>query len=343
MSSLAQWLTAVWYGDRAPGLGLRALAALYGGVSGLRRAAYRRGWLRRERVGAPVLVVGNLTVGGSGKTPLVIALVEHLAQAGWSPGVVSRGYGRRSRGLVEVGVDTEPAAGGDEPVLIARRTGVPVVVAADRVAAARRAVALGCDIVIADDGLQHARLHRELEIEVVDAQRGYGNGRLLPAGPLREPPRAGIDLRVLHRSAVADDGGDDEPAFVLAGDDLHAADGRREPLASWRRRRVHALAGIGHPRRFFERLRAAGLEVIEHPFTDHHAYVADNLHFAERLPIVMTEKDWVKCAALAPADSWYLPVQARCTPSLLARVDALLASRALAPARIDAQQHRGRA
>lgn len=328
MSSLRERLDVIWYGGREPGFALRGMAALYGGAVRLRQSAYRHGWLRSERVSAPVIVVGNLVAGGTGKTPLVVALVEHLAGKGWSPGVVSRGYGRRSHGQVEVGIATTPAIGGDEPVLIARRCGVPVVVDRDRVAAARRAIDLGCDVVIADDGLQHHRLRRDIEIELIDAQRGHGNGRLLPAGPLREPARANVDLRVFHRLDASADG---EPAFCLVGDDLQAADGRREPLASWRGRRVHALAGIGHPQRFFQKLRMAGLEVVEHPFTDHHAYVVDDILFDERLPIVMTEKDWVKCAALAPADAWYLPVQAQCTPSLLAQFDALLAARGFAP------------
>jgi tetraacyldisaccharide 4'-kinase len=323
VSRLEKRLQEVWYGGRKPNLVLRGLAVLYGAIVQLRSAAYRRGWLRRHRVGAPVIVVGNLTAGGSGKTPLVIALVEHLCRNGWSPGVVSRGHGRGSRGQVEVGVDTSPERGGDEPVLIARRTGVPVVVDADRVAAARRAVALGCDIVVADDGLQHERLHRDIEVEVIDEVRRYGNGRLLPAGPLREFGRPGTDLYVSHRDRHTEIGRA-SPGFVLKGEALHAHDGRIETLASWRDRRVHAVAGIGHPRRFFDRLREEGLKVVEHAFPDHHAYAAADLYFSERLPVVMTEKDWVKCASIAPADAWYLPVRAECSPSVFEAIDRLL-------------------
>ncbi len=319
-------LQEIWYGGRKPGMTLRALSALYGAVVKLRRAAYRRGWLRTQRVNAPVVVVGNLVAGGSGKTPFAIALVEHLCARGWSPGVVSRGYGRRSRGQVEVDANTPPEQGGDEPALIARRTGVPVVVDADRVAAARRVIELGADIVVADDGLQHHRLHRDFEIEVVEAGRHYGNSRLLPAGPLREPRREDADLRVEN----GDDGlsaESSDPRFRLVGTTLYAKDGRAEPLASWRGRRVHGVAGIGHPRRFFDSLREAGLDVAEHAFGDHHDYDEDELHFAERLAVVMTEKDWVKCAAIAPANAWYLPVNAECSEGLFEMFDEKLAAK----------------
>ena len=323
---MSDWFDARWYGSRKPGFVLRALAALYGGVVRLRRAAYRRGWLRVQRVGVPVIVVGNITVGGSGKTPFVIALVEHLCARGWSPGVVSRGYGRRSRNQVVVDAHTDTRDGGDEPVLIARRTGVPVVVDGDRVAAATRVVALGCDIVVADDGLQHDRLHRDLEIEVVEAGRRLGNARLLPAGPLREPHRDSTDLRI--------ENGLDElsaespfPHFELVGDTLVASDGRAQPLSQWRGQRVHAVAGIGNPQRFFRSLRGKDLDVVEHAFPDHHAYAEEDLFFAERLPIVMTEKDWVKCERLAPANAWYLPVRADCPPGIMDEIDRMLAAK----------------
>jgi tetraacyldisaccharide 4'-kinase len=306
VSATTDWLEARWYGGRKPNLVLRALSGLYGTVVRLRRIAYRRGWLRVHRVGVPVIVVGNITVGGSGKTPLVIALVEHLRAQGWKPGVVSRGYGRSSRGLRDVRAETLPDEGGDEPVLIARRCGVPVVVDVDRVAASRRVVELGSDIVIADDGLQHYRLHRDLEIESIDGARRYGNSRLLPAGPLRESVAraAACGLHVVSGG----DAGTGEWLLRLVGDTLIGKDGRSQPLEALRGRRVHAVAGIGHPRRFFARLRIQGLEPIEHAFVDHHPYSPQDLQFEEALPIVMTEKDWVKCAAFAPADCWMLPV-----------------------------------
>lgn len=325
MSRFAERLQSIWYGESKPGLMLRALSTLYGAVVRMRRAAYRRGWLRVHRVGVPVIVVGNITVGGSGKTPLVMALVEYLRAQGWSPGVVSRGYGRRSRSQCDVRADTSPEEGGDEPVLIARRCGVPVVVDADRVAAARRVVALGGDIVVADDGLQHYRLYRDFEIIVVEAGRRYGNARVLPAGPLREPmPRhPGLTsipcMNITNGIDALTDQGEDcrEWHFRLLGDTLAGIDGCTQPVEMLRGRRVHAVAGIGNPQRFFDSLREQGLQPVEHPFPDHHAYTPADLQFGETLPIVMTEKDWVKCAAFAPIDCWALPVAAVCSEGLL--------------------------
>ena len=321
MKRLEERLQGIWYGGRKPGLVLRVLSAIYGAVVRVRRAAYRRGWLSVSRVAVPVIVVGNVTVGGSGKTPLVIALVEYLRGQGWSPGVVSRGYGRLSRGQRDVHPDTAPDEGGDEPLLISRRCGVPVVVDTDRVAAAERAQALGCDIVVTDDGLQHYRLYRDLEIIVIDADRRYGNGKVLPAGPLRESsPRhpGGMSSIPCMQITNGIDGQTDsledgiEWHFVLVGDTLAGVDRLTQPLQALRGQRVHAVAGIGNPRRFFDHLRSEGLQTVEHAFADHYRYAMEDLQFPEKLPIVMTEKDWVKCAAFAPPDSWCLPVRADC-------------------------------
>ena len=327
-ADVAGWLQRRWYGPDAPGTGLRLLAGIYAGAIGLRRGAYRRGWLRAHRIDVPVIVVGNLNVGGSGKTPLVIALVESLRAAGWNPGVASRGYGRHSHGQQRVDANTRPSAGGDEPVLIARRTGAPVVVDADRVAAARALREQGCDVIVADDGLQHYRLHRDIEIEVIDAARGYGNGQLLPAGPLREPPERAMDcdLHVVNGGEF-DDGDADRYGMRLRGDELVALDGkRRQPLATLAGQRVHAIAGIGDPLRFFRALAHAGAEVVEHAFADHHAYLAQDFAFAETLPIVMTEKDAVKCAGFALKGAWMLPVRAELPDAFFAAVHARLAA-----------------
>ena len=315
MTATTDWLEARWYGGREPGFLLHALAFFYGAAVRLRRAAYRRGWLRVHRVGVPVIVVGNITVGGSGKTPLVIALVEHLRAQGWKPGVVSRGYGRKSRGQRVVDALTPAQEGGDEPVLIARRCMVSVVVDADRVAAARCVVELGCNIVIADDGLQHYRLHRDLEIEVIDGMRRHGNALLLPAGPLRESlGRAKqCDFHLVNGDAADAS----ESPFRLHGETLIGNDGRTQALSNLSGMLVHAVAGIGNPRRFFDSLRMHGLELSEHPFGDHHVYSPHDLDFSDAMPIVMTEKDWVKCAEFATANCWMVPVRAELDAAFL--------------------------
>ncbi len=305
-----------WYGDAPAPWHARALAAVYGRVVSLRSALYRKGLLRRIKVDAPVLVVGNLVAGGSGKTPLVIALVERLRAAGWTPGVASRGYGRTEPGTprwVERGSD--PAIAGDEPVLIAASTGVKVRVDTDRSAAARALVEAGCDVVVCDDGLQHTRLARDIEIEVIDGRRRYGNGHLLPAGPLREPAQRGAscDFRVLNagtdRELTADFG--EWPMWLEPGDALPMRGGRPQPLSLFANQRVHAVAGIGEPGRFFAMLRELGIAVVPHAFADHHGYTADDLHFGSDLPVLMTQKDAVKCGAFASDRYFAVPVQAQ--------------------------------
>lgn len=310
-----------WYGEASIPLAARLLEPLYAGAIALRRGLYRRGWLRRQQVPVPVVVVGNVTAGGTGKTPLTIELVARLRQAGWKPGVASRGYGRDQPGTarwIEPGTPVELA--GDEPALIAWKTGVPVRVDADRVAAARKLVEAGCDIVICDDGLQHYRLARDVEIELVDAQRRYGNGHLLPAGPLREPASRAraCDFRVVNLGQASDA---PEPAMAGAGfgewamrlhiDTAQPLSGARaRPLAAFAGQRVHAVAGIAHPERFFAMLRNRGIGVVPHAFADHHRYRAQDFGFGSRLPVLMTEKDAVKCRAFAGDGYYGVPLQA---------------------------------
>ena len=307
----ASRLQASWYTDGPAPAVLRPLATLYGSLASARR---RRLQARAQHVDAPVIVVGNIAVGGTGKTPLVIWLVEQLRAWGWRPGVVSRGYGARPPRLPCEGLpESDPAECGDEPVLVAQRSGVPVVIAPDRVAACRTLLAHGnVDIIVSDDGLQHYRLARDLEIGVVDGARGLGNGALLPAGPLREPPAR---LRELDLVVVNGDGWS-EPGLPLLRMRLQAdllrklAGEERSDLVAFAGQRVHAVAGIGHPPRFFATLRAADIEVIEHAFADHHRYRPQDLHFGDALPVLMTEKDAVKCRPFAQAHWWTLPVSA---------------------------------
>ncbi|KEZ76914.1 tetraacyldisaccharide 4'-kinase [Salinisphaera hydrothermalis] len=308
-----------WYGSR-PILALVPLAGIYGGVVAARRWAYRRGWLSSERVDRPVLVIGNISVGGSGKTPLTLAVIERARTLGLRPGVVSRGYGGRAAAYpLDVRPDTPAAQAGDEPVLIAQRSGVAVVVAPDRVAAARYLIDHhDVDLIIADDGLQHYRLQRDAEIAVVDARRGYGNRRLLPAGPLREPLArlARVDLECVQ--------GPGQDFWLEPGEARCLADGRTVSLDGFRGQRVHAVAGIGEPARFFDMLEAVGLDVIRHAAPDHYRYAADDLDFADDRPVLMTEKDAVKCLSFRQLNLWAIPVTPCLSPNCADALDTLL-------------------
>ena len=310
---------AWWHDGSTPPWHARLLATVYGNLSALRRSAYRRGWLRRLKAGAPVVVVGNITAGGTGKTPLVIAMVARLRAEGWTPGIASRGHGRDDEATPRwVEPDSAASQVGDEPLLIARATGAKVRVDRDRVAAAKALVAAGCDVIVCDDGLQHYRLARDIEIEVQDARRRYGNGRLLPAGPLREPVEraADCDFRVLNLGVATDADAQRASGFgewpmrlqVGAAQPLHG--GRAQPLSAFAGQRVHAVAGIGDPERFFAMLRDAGIAVVPHAFPDHHAYVAADFAFGSRLPVLMTVKDAVKCAELVDNQAFMVPVDA---------------------------------
>ncbi len=320
---MERWLTRLWYGDSAAPSVLQPLAWLYGLIVGMRRYAYARGLLKSDRAGKPVIVVGNLTVGGTGKTPLVAWLAGQLSASGLKVGIVSRGYGRTNRAPEVVHVESDWRAVGDEPYLLRQLTGCDTVVARDRLAGARKLIALGADVVVADDGLQHLRLARDCEIIVVDGTRGFGNGRLLPAGPLREPAsRIGSSAIFVvngtpeHSSLRSGDGQllSHSVRMSLFGAQAHRVDGLGEPalLEHFRQGRVHAVAGIGNPQRFFRDLRSHGLDLIEHAFPDHHPFVAADLTFGDGLPVIMTEKDAVRCRSISHGRSfWYVPVSVR--------------------------------
>jgi tetraacyldisaccharide 4'-kinase len=298
------------------------LAAIYAGAMRLRTGAYHAQLLPQRGGGRPLIVVGNLTVGGSGKTPLVIWTCEQLRALGVSPGIILRGYGgsaAQGGGVHRVDTRSDPRVVGDEAVLLAQRTGAPVVVGGDRVAAARELARTPVDVIVADDGLQHLRLARDLEWVVIDAARGLGNGRLLPAGPLRESPARLAEVQALILNGVTGDaaplpatGAVPQFHMRLVGEQLCALDGsgRQVDLTSLAGRAVHAVAGIGDPARFFRQLRAAGLTLTEHPFSDHHGYRREELLFDDGLPVLMTEKDAVKCRLLGLHEAWYLPVSA---------------------------------
>ncbi|MCB1890201.1 MAG: tetraacyldisaccharide 4'-kinase [Rhodocyclaceae bacterium] len=307
-----------WASRGAAAAAMLPLAALFRGLSLVRRAAYRLRRPDRPAGARPVIVVGNIAVGGSGKTPVVAWLVDVLRRAGHQPGIVSRGYGRSGDGVVVVDADSPVREAGDEPLLLAMLCQCPVVVGRDRTAAIACLVERfpACTVVISDDGMQHYAMARDLELAVVDEQV-LANGWLLPAGPLRESrARLGeVDLVLLHgpASEATRRAAGAVPSFEMAlaaGDAVRLGDGASRPLAAWSGQQVHAVAGIGRPERFFETLRAAGLQVLAHAFPDHHAFAPADLVLSPQLPILMTAKDAVKCRPFAPADSWELPVRA---------------------------------
>ncbi|MBT8064170.1 MAG: tetraacyldisaccharide 4'-kinase [Gammaproteobacteria bacterium] len=308
-----QKLSNIWYGGQDAPLWLRALSPLY-------RAGNRadRWWGLRKRpddlAGACIVVVGNITVGGSGKTPLVIRLSRLLSEAGLKTGVISRGYGRKEKGLRLVSPASDPDVVGDEPLLIAQQAGVPVIVSRRRCEAARKLREKGIEVILSDDGLQHYRLPRDLEICVVDGSRGFGNGHLLPAGPLREP----LDRLSTVDYVVVNGEPDRLPEELEAVRmTMHAGFLRSmENRQSWRLSqyagcKVNAVAGIGNPGRFFDLLRHARIKVREHAFPDHHHFTRNDFKGMDPdLPILMTEKDAVKCRALGLKNAWYLSVDA---------------------------------
>lgn len=300
------------------------LTWLFGPVARLRRHLYRSGCLRVERLEVPVIVIGNIAVGGSGKTPVVQWLVEGLRAHGYAPGVVSRGYGRSESGAILVDPEDDPVMVGDEPLLLARTVACPVAVGANRAAAGRALLAAhpDCNVIVADDGMQHYRLHRDVEVAVVD-QGVIGNALLLPAGPLREPLArlASVDLVLAHgvlgAETLAAVASVPVVPMSLEGDLLlpvgPGAPRAPLPVAELAGRRVHAVAGIGRPERFFAQLVALGLQVLAHPFPDHHDFRAEDLQFESDDPLIMTSKDAVKCSTFAPFNAWELPVRA-CIP-----------------------------
>jgi tetraacyldisaccharide 4'-kinase len=318
-----------WYRRSWVSVLLLPAAIAFGAAVALRRAAYRLGVLRSTRVGVPVVVVGNVIVGGTGKTPLVLWLAAELARRGWCPGIVSRGHGGAVEDVRPVPPAGDPAVFGDEPVLLAERSGAPVWIGRDRAAAARALLAAHpeCDAIICDDGLQHYALGRDFEIAVRDA-RGAGNGLLLPAGPLRESRTRRVDAWVVNGA----DAGPGEYAMRLAPAGFRRVDPRQSevPASALAGKRLHAIAGIGNPARFFDQLRALGLDAVPHPFPDHHPYRAGDLDFPECDFVVMTEKDAVKCRTFGRPDLVALRVDAEVDRRLADRVEACIRGRPIA-------------
>jgi tetraacyldisaccharide 4'-kinase len=337
---LYNWLQRVWYSDGRLGWLLLPVSGLYWTIVGLRRFLYDNGLFRTHKAAVPVIVVGNITAGGTGKTPTVLWLVESLRARGFSPGIVSRGYGGSQSGTsMRVEASSDAAVVGDEPALLARRSGCPVVVDPDRVRAAGMLVDDGVDVIVADDGLQHYRLARDYEICIVDGTRGLGNRRLLPAGPLRESANRLDDVdQVLVNGVLRGSEYEQTTAeqnaisFELLAKEACRLNGSlARPLERFADTTVHAVAAIGNPQRFFDLLRAQGMQVIEHAFPDHAPLRVKDLDYGDDFDVFMTEKDAVKLGRDMKDKFWYVPVELHMDPvaaaPLLEQIDSRLRDR----------------
>ena len=331
---LAERLVNAWYQGHPALLLLRPLEWLYRAVVQRKRQRFLAGQSPSYRAPVPVIVVGNITVGGTGKTPLILYLIDHCRARGLRVGVVSRGYGAQPPSVPwRVTAEQSADEAGDEPLLLVQRSGVALMIDPDRARAVQALLsAEPLDLILCDDGLQHYRLARDLELVLIDAVRGLGNGRCLPAGPLREP-----QARLQSVDAVLFNGASVDSAegfgFTLQPTALvNVANGERQSLDLFAPgQAVHAVAGIGNPQRFFRTLEALNWRPIAHAFADHATYSAASLDFSPSLPLLMTEKDAVKCRAFAQPEWWYLAVDARPSPAFSAwldgQLDALLAAR----------------
>ena len=328
--SLSQSVTDSWY---QKGLSwtrvLLPLSWLFNVLARRRKTRY----LQKERWQSPVpvMVVGNISIGGTGKTPVVGALVKELQQRGYKPGIISRGFGSANVSYpIAVTPESDPLLVGDEPVMLSRQLQVPLVVDPDRVEAAKYLLDhFDCDLLIADDGLQHYNLQRDIEVLVVDGERMLGNGLCLPAGPLREPPERmnSVDVVLVNGDAQKQFPASVQslPAnsFYLQPDQLLPVNPQFSELAPVNAK-VHAVAGIGNPGRFFTTLSKLGYEVVPHAYPDHHAFVAADIQFDDSLPVLMTAKDAVKCQPFADQRHWYLPITTSLPEGVLSRIEALI-------------------
>jgi tetraacyldisaccharide 4'-kinase len=317
------YLQRQWYSSADPNLGMFLLSGIYKSLNYCHRLFYKTGVLKQKKVSAPVIVVGNFTAGGTGKTPFVIALVNALKTLGWQPGVVTRGYGRNSSIPLNVEENSKPDEVGDEPLLIFQQAQCPVRVDSNRVAAAEILIAEGCNVIIADDGLQHYRLQRDIEIEILDSQRGYGNGLMLPAGPLREKPRK-CDFQVI--SGPQNQNGDDNYRYAMQMQVSEAyllSDiSKRRSISSFTETNVVAMAGIGNPSRFFTALKSCGIVFTERALPDHHCFSQDD--FESAILYIVTEKDAIKCRELNVSNVWVVPLTITIAADLFRQVDIKL-------------------
>ena len=315
----------IWYTKNILSTILLPLSWLFRGIVVGRKIYFR---IHNYKISTPecfTIVVGNITVGGTGKTPLVIWLAKKIKNQHLGVGIVTRGYKRKSKDeIIEVQADSSPLDAGDEAILLAQNTACPVIVSANRKNAVEFLLnKYKVDVVLSDDGLQHYNLPRNYEIVIVDGDRGFGNSRCLPAGPLREPI-----ARLKSCDLVVNNGKNDTKHcyFEIKYNDVVSlcSDTIRKPLKDLKDFTVHAVAGIGNPNRFFNMLKGVGLNIIEHRFPDHYIYKASDLEFNDDYPVIMTEKDAVKCRKYVANDIWYLPISISANTELEKQIFTLI-------------------
>ncbi len=314
--TLARWAQDIWYKDPFIGVWLMPFGFLFSDIVKFRKFLYRIGLLKTQTLPVSVIVVGNITVGGTGKTPLIIYLANFLKDSGFKPGIISRGYGGGAESWPQwVDGDSLAKDVGDEALLIAKQTSCPMAVGPIRADAGRFLLEKAeCDVILSDDGLQHYALHRTIEIAVIDGERRFGNGYCLPAGPLREPIErlSSVDLIIVN----GDKQEPNEYSMSLVGDiAINLLTGEQKHLVEFKAEACHAIAGIGHPERFFKQLESAGLNTSKKSFPDHYSFQREDIEFSDQKPVLMTEKDAVKCKLFAGQQHWYVPVTA-CPESL---------------------------
>ncbi len=320
---MKNWLLNSWYQPQPIRWLLSPLSGLYRVITSLRKWCYEQGIFKQSKLPCSVIIVGNITVGGTGKTPFIIWLAKQLSQAGFKPGIISRGYGGYSEHYpLDVNADSDPEVVGDEPLMIARRTQCPVVVSPNRY---QSGVALlenyDCDVILSDDGLQHYALARDIEIVIIDGQRYFGNQYCLPAGPLREPLSRLKSVDFIVENTPNDVLENHYPMTLIPTQLRNVLDETiHKSIESFHHQPLHAVAGIGHPSRFFNQLKKDRLTILEHAFADHHNFHPHDLEFDDDKPIIMTEKDAVKCQSFATSNMWYLPVEAQLPSSLFEHI-----------------------
>jgi len=325
-SQMIKYIQFSWYNESKITVFLKPLSWLYCSIVFIRKNLYRFKVLKSYQLSVPVVIVGNITVGGNGKTPLVIWLADKLKQSGYRPGIISRGYGGQAKKWPQqVRPDSDPLIVGDEAIVISRRTACPMAVGPDRVETGRALVKYSnCDIVISDDGMQHYRLKRNIEIAVVNAYTQFGNELCLPAGPLREPIKRldKVNFIVTNGSLNESDKNKlkvkTEYNMQYEGNELHALHDEKNivSLSDFKNKKVHVVTAIANPERFFETLKSFGIEIVEHVYIDHYIFSESDLSFSDELPVIMTEKDSVKCRRFKIKNCWYLPITCKISNSL---------------------------